>query len=170
MSRARDLSLLLLAAGLAAGSAALSEGSGDGDPLDLVDRLVDARPLDKAQVERLTGARLVPNAAASNRFYSLWVSERAAGFLVKVELREPGPGATRRGGLVVLDLDPARAGVVHQRIPERYGKDFVYEPPQAHGPPNAPAYYRYTYAWGELRFGFRLSDGALVAVVLDAER
>lgn len=170
MSPASDLSWLLLAAGLAACTPALSDGSGDGDPLELVDRLVDARPLERAEVERLTGLRLVPDRAASNPFYSLWVSERGAGFLEKVELREPGDGATRRGGLVILDLDAARAGLVHHRVTERYGKDFAYEPPQAHGPPNPPAYYRYRRPWGELRFGFRLSDGAVVTVVIDAER
>lgn len=170
MSSARDLSWLLLAAGLAACSPALSDGAGDGDLLDLVDRLVDARPLEKAKVERLTGVRLVPNRAASNPYYSLWISERGAGSLEKVELREPGEGATRRGGLVVLDLDAARAGLVHHRVPERYGKEFVYEPPRAHGPTDAPAWYLYRRPWGELRFGFRLSDGAVVTVVIDAER
>jgi hypothetical protein len=170
MSLRRELALLLLAAGLVGCAPARSEDGDDADPLALVDRLVDSRPFSRRRIEGATGVALVPNRAASNPFYSLWVSERGAGFLARVELREPGPGATRRGGLLVLDLDPERAGVVHTRIPERYGEDYAYEPPGAHGPPGAPAYYLYRREWGELRFGFRLSDGALVTVVLDAER
>ena len=50
-----------------------------------------------------------------------------------------------------------------------YGEDFALDPPSAHGPPDAPTYYRYRLEWGELRFGLRRSDGAVVTVVLDAE-
>lgn len=146
-----------------------SQGGDPSDPLALVERLVDSRPFTRRTVETATGVTLVPNPAASNPFYSLWVSEHGTGFLARVELREPGPGATRRGGLLILDLDPAATGVAHSRIPDRFGEDFAFEPPSAHGPPDAPAYYRYRRDWGELRFGFRRSDGAVVTVVIDAE-
>jgi len=146
-----------------------SQGGDPSDPLALVERLVDSRPFTRRSVETATGVALVPNSAASNPFYSLWVSEHGTGFLARVELREPGPGATRRGGLLILDLDPAVTDVAHSRIPERFGEDFAFEPPSAHGPADAPAYYRYRREWGELRFGFRRSDGAVVTVVIDAE-
>jgi hypothetical protein len=170
MRSSRTLAALGLATGLLSCAPGRSQGGEPADPLALVDRLVDSRPLTRRAVEKATGVALVPNTAASNPFYSLWISERGAGFLARVELREPGPGATRRGGLLILDLDPAAAPVAHARIPERYGEDFAFDPPSAHGPPDAPAWYRYRRDWGELRFGFRRSDGAIVTVVIDAER
>lgn len=169
MSSSRTLVTLGLATGLLACAPVRSQGGDPADPLALVDRLVDARPWTRRAVEQATAVALVPNAAASNPFYSLWISEHGAGFLARVELREPGPGATRRGGLLILELDPEAAGVARTRIVERYGEDFALEPPSAHGPPDAPTYYRYRREWGELRFGFRRSDGAVVTVVLDAE-
>ena len=138
------------------------------DLLTLVDRLIAARPLTAAKVEALTGVRLVPNTASHNPFYVLSVSSSPRGIFRQVELREPRQGATRSGGILILDLDPAAAGIDHTRIPERYGKDFAFEPPAGHGPPNAPAYYSYQRPWGDLRFGFSRSNGRVEVVVIDA--
>lgn len=139
------------------------------DVLTLTDQLVAARPLTKAKVEGLTGVRLKPNNAGYNPLYALYVSASPRGMFKQVELREARPGATQRGGIAILDLDPKTVALDHAEIPKRYGKDFAFEPPGAHGPPNAPAYYLYTYPWGELRFGFSRSNGRLEVVVIDAK-
>lgn len=139
------------------------------DLFTLTDQLVEARPLTKSKVERLTGVRLVADSGSSNPFYAIYISEVPRGILKRVELREAREGATRRGGLLILDVEPAAANVQHARIAERYGKDFAFEPP-AHGPANAPAYYSYTLPWGDLRIGFSRSNGLVEVVVIDAER
>ena len=106
MSSSRTLVTLGLATGLLACAPVRSQGGDPADPLALVDRLVDARPWTRRAVEQATAVTLVPNAAASNPFYSLWISEHGAGFLARVELREPGLGATRRA----IDAAVAAAG------------------------------------------------------------
>ncbi len=139
------------------------------DLFTLTDRLIEARPLTREKVEQLTGVRLGVNSGATNPFYALYVSAAPHGFLKRVELREALRGATRKGGLVILDVDPQAAGVKHAQVPERYGKDFRYEPPAPSGPPGGLAYYLYTRPWGDLRIGFELSHGWVEAVVIDAE-
>ena len=139
------------------------------DLFALTDRLVEARPLTKAKVERLTGVQLEADSGSSNPYYSIYVSAAQRGMLKRVELREARAGATRLGGLLILDLEPPTANVLHGAIAERYGKDFEFHPP-THGPANAPAYYTYTRPWGDLRFGFNRSNGLIEVVVIDAER
>lgn len=139
------------------------------DLFTLTDQLVAARPLTREKVERLTGVELAPSHQGMNPFYALYESRGPRGYLKRVELREAKEGGTRQGGILILDLEPEAAQVVHSRISERYGKDFSYEPPQPNGPPKAPAYYLYKKAWGELRFGWGLSKGWVEVVVIDAE-
>src|SRR5690606_5592697 len=121
----RLVAALGLAAGLLACAPGRSQEQSAADPLALVERLIDERPWTRRGVERTTGVALVPNEAAANRYYSLWISERGAGSLARVELREAGPEATR-GGLLILDLDPEAAGLPLARIPERFGRDFAF--------------------------------------------
>lgn len=142
------------------------------DLFALIDRLVAARPLTKAKVERLTGVSLEVDAMRSNPYFALYVSARAERFFERVELREAREGATRRGGLLILDLDPLAVDLQHREIPRRYGESFSFQPPSAAPSAQrpAPAYYQYREPWGELRFGFGRSDGRIEAVVIDAER
>lgn len=138
------------------------------DPFVLIDRLIAARPLTQNKVEEITGVRLVPSPRGTNPFYALFVSHSPRGFLRQVELREARKGATRVGGIVILDLDPEAAGVQHETVTARYGKDFTFEPPQPQGPPHPLAYFLYEKPWGELRFGWGLSHGWVETVVIDA--
>lgn len=140
------------------------------DVLTLVERLVAARPFNLRKVETLTGVRLREDRGNSNPYIALHVSEEAHPPLTRVELRLPLAGATRRDGLLILDLDPAAVQVRQAQIQERFGSKFTLVFPTAGERPDGPLYHTYSYPWGDLRFGLGRSSGLLEAVVIDAER
>lgn len=139
------------------------------DVLALVERFLAERPFTARNVEALAGVRLRQDTGNANPYIALFVSVAPRPPLRRLELRLPRPGATRRDGLLILDLD---AGV-HLRQAEvtaRFGPGFVLEFPSAHQPPDAPLYHTYRHPWGDLRFGFDRTTGRLETVVIDAER
>lgn len=140
------------------------------DVLTLVERLVDARPFSRRKVERLTGATLREDEANANRYIAVHVSEEARPPLTRVELRLPQAGATRRDGLLIVDLDPAAVQLRQAEIQERFGSKFTLVFPTAGERPDAPLYHTYSHPWGDLRFGLGRSSGLLETVVIDAER
>ncbi|HXU32917.1 MAG TPA: hypothetical protein VN851_20285 [Thermoanaerobaculia bacterium] len=138
--------------------------------LDLIARLIDARPLSQWGVERLTGVRLREDLLAGNPYFTILRSATQQPPVLAVELRLPRPGASRQDGLLIVDFDPAAIAVRQPDLTARFGTRFKVEFPNAHQPPNAPRYQIYTYPWGELRLGLGQASGRLECVVVDAER
>lgn len=138
--------------------------------LDLAARLTEARPLSQRGVERLTGLRLREDLAAGNPYFTILRSAAPNPPILSVELRLPLPGASRRDGLVIVDLDPALIDVRQGDLTARFGSRFTVEFPNAHQPPSSPRYQIYSYTWGELRLGLGQISGRLETVVVDAER
>ncbi len=138
--------------------------------LDLIARLIDARPLSQWGVERLTGVRLREDLSISNPYFTILRSTAPNPPILVVELRLPLPGASRRDGLVIVDLDPAVVNVRQPDLTARLGARFKVEFPNSRQPPNSPRYQIYTYPWGDLRLGLGQTSGRLETVVVDAER
>ena len=138
--------------------------------LDLIARLIDARPLSQWGVERMTGVRLREDLATSNPYFTILRSAASRPPVLGVELRLPRPGASRRDGLVIVDFDPAAVGLRQADLTARFGARFKVEFPNAQQPPNSPRYQIYTYPWGDLRLGLGATSGQLECVVVDAER
>jgi len=138
--------------------------------LDLIARLIDARPLSQWGVERLTGVRLREDLSTSNPYFTILRSTAPNQPILLVELRLPLPGASRRDGLVIVDFDPAAVTLRQADLIARFGARFKVEFPNARQPPNSPRYQIYTYPWGDLRLGLGQTSGRLETVVVDAER
>lgn len=138
--------------------------------LDLIARLIDARPLSQWGVERLTGVRLREDLSTSSPYFTILRSTAPNPPILFVELRLPLPGASRRDGLVIVDLDPAAVNVHQPDLTARFGSRFTVEFPSAGQPPNSPRYQIYTYPWGDLRLGLGQASGRLETAVVDAER
>ncbi|HEV7670293.1 MAG TPA: hypothetical protein VGS22_17380 [Thermoanaerobaculia bacterium] len=138
--------------------------------LDLVARLIDARPLSQWGVERLTGVRLREDLSTTNPYFTILRSVVPRAPVRSVELRLPLPEASRRDGLVIVDFDPAAVSLRQPDLTARFGARFKVEFPNAHQPPNSPRYQIYTYPWGDLRLGLGQASGRLECVVVDAER
>lgn len=140
--------------------------------LDVVQKLETLRPLDQRNVERVLGVGLTGDPDNENRFVQVLRSFRVPAGIEAVELRLPLRGATRKDGLLVIDLDPSSEeriapGDVRQRFE---GAPSVEEPSPGQ-PPTAPEYLIYPRPWGALRFGFaRPSADRLTTVVVDVER
>lgn len=129
------------------------------DPaLTLIQAVAETRPFRGAPVAAATGIELALADSQSNPYFRV-LEGRGDGLVRRVEVREPVSG--RGGGMVLLDIDAA-AGVhpadLHLAAPE----------PSARTPDVAWVTAR--RPWGELRYGFRPEDDALVTVVLDGVR
>lgn len=139
--------------------------------LDLVPQLMKARPFQKDEVARLTGAALVRDEAASNPYFQIfrWRGRGGGdGAIAGVEVRapvQPGPG---QGGMVLIDIHPA-ACISEAAVMGRFGPDAQPLPPSPHGPRDALQYLVYKRDWGDLRFGFTpTAPRCLGSIVLDA--
>jgi hypothetical protein len=87
------------------------------------------------------------------------------------ELRVPLEGATRKDGLLILDLDPEQERIDEAQVKHRFGDDPELELPTPEQPADAPIYLSYAKPWGALRFGFaRPSKEFLTTIVIDADR
>ncbi len=137
--------------------------------LDLISQLIEARPYSQRAVERLTGLRLREDLDAANSYFTILRSVAPQSPIRSIELRLPLPGATRRDGLVIIDLEPIVVNVRQPDLTARFGARFKVEFPNAQQPPNSPRYQVYTYPWGDLRLGLGQSSGRLECVVVDAE-
>lgn len=138
--------------------------------LDLIARLIDARPLSQWGVERLTGVRLREDLSTSNPYFTILRSVVPHPPIQGVELRLPLSGASRRDGLLIVDFDPVAVALRQGDLTARFGARFKVEFPNPHQPPNSPRYQVYTYPWGDLRLGLGQVSGRLECVVVDAER
>ncbi len=140
------------------------------DILDLVARLIDARPLTQWRVERLTGVRLREDLDAIHPYFKILRSAVPQSPIAGVELRLPRAGTARRDGLVIIDFAPAAVHVLQGDLTARFGNRFTVEFPNAQQPSSAPRYQVYAYPWGDLRLGLGQASGRLECVVVDAER
>ncbi len=138
--------------------------------LDLIARLIDSRPFSQWGVERTTGVRLREDLSTTNPYFTILRSASTRPPVVGVELRLPRPGATRRDGLLIVDLDSSSVGLRQAELTARFGARFNVQFPNAQQPPNSPRYQVYAYPWGDLRLGLGQGTGLLESVVLDAER
>ncbi|HEX4952075.1 MAG TPA: hypothetical protein VF017_01590 [Thermoanaerobaculia bacterium] len=140
------------------------------DILTVIERVVAERPMTVAGIERLAGCRLREDPGNSNPYIRLYRAGGARSPIRTVELRLPKAGATRKDGLLILELDDRAAGLRQADLVARFGPDFTLDVPTPDYPPDYPAYTIYSYPWGDLRLGLRRASGLLETVVIDAER
>lgn len=135
--------------------------------LDTVERLVDARPLDPQKVGEILGITLQRNPAADTAAITCWVQPAAAGSYEAVDLRMPDPDVG--DDKVFLSVTTRGDGGVDQSaIIQRFGSDFVSEPPSPRYKPGVmPAYLTYEKDWGELSFGVTVGTGRLVRFIVE---
>ena len=140
------------------------------DFLQTVKTLSDTRPLDRAAVESALDVALRGDPDNKNRYVEIWRAFRRPESIREVELRVPLSGATRKGGMLIIDLasDPAISG---EAVRTAFGAAPLLLEPEPEQPTTAPHYLVYEKSWGALRFGFtRPAWESLTTVVIDVER
>ena len=139
--------------------------------LETIERLSNTRPLDKQAIEDALDVGMRGDPENANRYIFVMKSFRAPPPLTAVELRVPLEGATRKDGLLILDLDPEQERINEAQVKHRFGDDPELELPTPEQPADAPIYLSYAKPWGALRFGFaRPSKEFLTTIVIDADR
>jgi hypothetical protein len=140
--------------------------------LDTIETLMSTRPLGRDVVEEKLDVALRGDPSNTNRYIELLRSFRNAPGIKAVELRLPLPGAMRKDGLLIVDLDPASAEPVSgSDVRSRFGDAPEVDVPLPDQPAGRPHYLSYTKPWGALRFGFSdPSLGVLSSFVIDVER
>lgn len=140
------------------------------DVLTVIDRVIAERPMMVAGIERLTGCRLREDAGNSNPYIRLYRGGAARAPIESVELRLPRAGATRKDGLLILEIDPAAAALRQADLVAQFGSAFTLDVPSPDYPPDYPLYTIYSFSWGDLRLVLGRASGLLETVVIDAER
>ncbi|MEQ1501329.1 MAG: hypothetical protein ABMB14_03820 [Myxococcota bacterium] len=135
--------------------------------LDPIAALLAHRPFVGADVAKALGATLAPD-AASNPYFAVFRSTAPTPRYRSIEVREPTAASEGKGGLVLVELGDECLRT--EQVGDRFGARLEAPPsmPTAHQPADSPRYDRYPQPWGEVRLGFRPSDGCLVSIVLDA--
>lgn len=140
--------------------------------LDTIEHLTKARPLDREAVERALDVSLRGDPENQNRYLEVLRSFRNAPGIKAVELRLPLRGATRKDGMLLVDLDPTASEAVDGgAVEQRFGEPTEVIEPEPEQPKDAPHYLSYTRPWGFLRLGFaKPSWDVLLTFVIDVER
>jgi hypothetical protein len=141
--------------------------------LDTIATLSEARPLDQRTVEDALSVALRGDPTNTNRYIARYKSFRAAPGIAAVELRVPLTGATRKDGMLIVDLDAKspQAAVTAADVRARFGDACEVVAPQPEQPAGSPHYLSYAMPWGALRFGFATpSWDVLSTFVIDVER
>lgn len=139
--------------------------------LETIERLTNTRPLDQRAIEGALDVAMRGDHENANRYIFVMKSFRAPPPLTAVELRVPLEGATRKDGLLIVDVDPEQERISAAQVKHRFGDDPALELPTPEQPADAPVYLSYAKPWGALRFGFaRPSQEFLTTIVVDAER
>jgi len=139
--------------------------------LETIERLSNTRPLDQHAIEEALDVAMRGDPENANRYIFVMKSFRAPKPLMSVELRLPLEGATRKDGLLIVDIDPNQEQISAEQVKHRFGDEPSLEVPTPEQPAEAPVYLSYAKPWGALRFGFaRPSKAFLTTVVVDAER
>lgn len=148
--------------------------------LEIIERLSNTRPLSQRAIEEALDVAMRGDPENVNRYIFVMKSFRVPKSLTAVELRVPLAGATRKDGLLIVDVDPEQEPIDAAQVKQRFGDHPEIELPTPEQPADAPVYLSYAKPWGALRFGFaRPSNGLLPAhlqwelvttIVVDAER
>ena len=140
--------------------------------LDTIEALMNARPLGRDVVESQLDVALRGDPNNTNRYIELLRSFRNAPGIKAVELRLPLPGAMRKDGMLIVDLDPVAGDPVSgSDVRTRFGDAPEVDVPLPDHPAGRPHYLSYAKPWGALRFGFHdPSLGVLSSFVIDVER
>jgi hypothetical protein len=139
--------------------------------LDTVAELVKKRPLDTQAIEDAFDVALRADADNTNPYIRRFLAFRRPAELKSVEVRVPLGAATRKGPIVVLDVDGEATGIKQADVLAQFGNTPAVEVPSPQQPPDSPVYLSYPQPWGTLRFGFaRPSTELLTSVVIDSDK
>ncbi|MBL9023456.1 MAG: hypothetical protein JNL21_14760 [Myxococcales bacterium] len=140
--------------------------------LDTIEGLTKTRPLGRDEVEGALDVSLRGDPENQNRYIEVLRSFRNAPGIKAVELRLPLRGATRKDGMLLVDLDPAASETIPgDAVRARFGEPSEVIEPEPEQPKDAPHYLSYTRPWGFLRFGYaKPSWDVLLTFVIDVER
>jgi hypothetical protein len=139
--------------------------------LDTVAELVKRRPLDTQTIEDTLDVALRADADNTNPYVRRFLAFRRPAELKSVEVRIPQAGATRKGPIVVVDVDGEATHIKQADVRAQFGDKPSLEIPTPQQPPNSPIYLSYQHPWGTLRFGFaRPSTELLTSVVIDSDK
>jgi hypothetical protein len=137
-------------------------------PLEAITALLGSHPFQAHRVAAALGASLTAvQGPPSNRFFTVYRGG-PAGPLRSVEVREPTDASPAKGGMVLVELDPALC-LREPDLGDRFGPadPGPPAPPPPTGPADSPRYKVHRQAWGAVRVGYS-ADGCVVSVVVDA--
>jgi hypothetical protein len=135
--------------------------------LDLIDRVVEVRQADAAQIANLLGGEPRVDTQQSNPYYVSW--QVAGTPPVRIaELRLPKDNEAGRPRLIIIKLNIDSDCISRSQVVEKYGQPSRLGIPTPHQPPGSPIYYGYQQSWGELRIAIDKRECA-TSVVLDIE-
>jgi hypothetical protein len=139
--------------------------------LDTVAELVKKRPLDTGTIEDAFDIALRQDADNTNPYILRFFAFRRPAELKGVEVRVPQGAATRKGPIVVVDVDGEATQIKQADVLAQFGKSPAVEVPTPQQPADSPIYLSYQQPWGTLRFGFaRPSTELLTTVVIDSDK
>ncbi len=141
------------------------------DLLETVAQLCERRPLDQTAVEDLFDVALRQDESNTNPYITKLLAFRRPPEIKSVEVRVPAAQATRKGPIVILDLDPELVQLGQAQVKARFGDKPTLDVPTPRQPPESPIYLNYKQSWGTLRFGFaRPKTELLTTIVVDADK
>ncbi len=134
--------------------------------LDRIAAAAASRPFTADGVHDALGALLSVDNSTSNKFFTVYRGTASVDGVTSVEVREPMDPT--KGGMLLLQLDGC---LTRADVGERFGPTKPGPPaaPSPRAPADHPHYDIHPADWGEVRLGYRPSDGCLVTVVLDAQ-
>lgn len=141
--------------------------------LEKINAIVAARPLERRHIEEALDVALREDADNANPYFSVFRSFRVPSGTKAVEVRLPTRRATRKDGMLIVDLDAGSTdGPIDQaKVREVFGKESSFDMPTPRQPAADPAYLVYSLPWGSLRFGFaRPALTTLTTIVVDADK
>jgi hypothetical protein len=133
---------------------------------EIIDSLVEARPLTVGKTGKLVGGVLAPVVAESTEHKLVYVAQGTPEF-DRVELRMQSPASSTNGQFLILDLNSSRC-VAREAVQRRYGATPELSAPTPREPADTPVYLKYMRDWGTISFGFaRTGPECLRAVVIN---
>lgn len=133
--------------------------------LEQLSSAASQRPFTAAEVGTALQAQVAVDAQASNKFFTVHRGPSALEGVRSVEVRSSVDGS--KGGVLLVELDGC---LKKADIGDHFGPVTPQppSPPSPRAPADSPAYDLVSVSWGQVRLGYRPSDGCLVSVVFDA--